>query len=109
MNHDWMYEIVGYVTDENIHRMFEDVEAEIYDHVDPAVEPTLTSHDLRYLNEWLGSIDVVRLPVEFIIGIPRSTYPLRGLLTNWKPLVSRAHDELERRDRDAGKLLRGLL
>jgi hypothetical protein len=43
------------------------------------------------------------------VGLLRITFPARGELSGWKPLLWRVQEWLKASGKDAGKLLRGLV
>ena len=64
--------------------------------------------DLKALDADLAAADMTKLAPEFLVGVPRGLFPLRGHLANWRPWVENAKRELARRGLDVAELLQGL-
>jgi len=84
------------VVDNDIIKMFDLIEEEVY-------------KDREALNASLLTIDIDMLAPDFVVGIPRALYPLRGHLANWRGFVVKAKQSLSRKGLGAERLLHGLL
>lgn len=65
-----------------------------------------TQYDL--IDSWLGSLDVDKLEILFLVSFLRSTVVAREGLNNWMPLRDKIAVKLEGAGFDSKKLLKGL-
>jgi hypothetical protein len=61
------------------------------------------------LNLIIGMVHPQRLSPELMLTFARLTFPVRDLLSSWFPFVRKIRQELDRRDLDSKKLLKGLI
>ena len=68
----------------------------------------LNAHRFETVDAILSAVEPGKLSVEMMITLLRTTYLARTDLANWSTFLRQAADEIRRRGRDPGQVLRGL-
>ncbi len=69
----------------------------------------LKNRSFDELNLIIGMVHPQRLSPELMLTFARLTFPVRDFLSNWFPFVRKIKNELDRRELDSKKLLKGLI
>jgi hypothetical protein len=69
----------------------------------------LKNRSFDELNLIMGMVRPQRLSPELMLTFARLTFPVRDFLSNWFPFVRKIKNELDRRELDPKKLLKGLI
>lgn len=72
------------------------------------VNDLVRSRAFRLLDQALSDINVDTASKHVLLGLARSTYPVRTKLTEWKTFVIRVDEAFRRRELDSDRLLKGL-
>lgn len=68
----------------------------------------LKDHEFARIDALLEHMDPSYLPIEIIITLLRTPFPVRTLLPHWNSFLEKARQAIKERDRDPDNLLRGL-
>lgn len=69
----------------------------------------LKNRNFEELDLILGMVHPQRLSPELMLTFARLTFPVRQLLPNWFPFVRKIKNELDRRELNSKKMLKGLI
>lgn len=73
------------------------------------VNALIASANFAFLDRLLISLPLKNMNRFVMLGLARSSNPVRSKLSNWRTFILRARDELEARNLDSARLLQGLI
>lgn len=72
------------------------------------VNTLIGAQEFRLLDKALSGINVDTVSKHVLLGLARSTFPVRTALSEWKTFLKRVDEAFSRRELDSARLLKGL-